>query len=93
MPVSTIDKYTGMQSMKTVDKAVSSITWPSFINYTCYSCLGTNVKLSDFMDDVGIITEIGDKMSSDFNVRIPRYMRPAMPAAKLANEHLGAAFE
>ena len=88
-----IDKFTGQTSMKTVDKALSVIAWPSYINFMCYSCLGTNTKLSDFMDDVNIISEIGDKMNSDFNVKIPRYMRPAMPAAKRTSQHLDAAFE
>jgi hypothetical protein len=93
MPVSVIDKFTGQTSMKTVDKALSVIAWPSVINMVCYSCLGTNTKLSDFMDDVNIISEIGDKMNSDFNVKVPRYMRPAIPASKTASQHLDAAFE
>lgn len=93
IPVSTIDKFTKQTSMKTVDKALSVITWPSMINMVCYSCLGTNTKLSDFMDDVNIISEIGDKMNSDFNTKVPRYMRPAIPASKAASKHLNAAFE
>jgi hypothetical protein len=93
MPVSFIDKKLGTSSMKTVDKSLSVISWPSAINLLCYSCLGTNTTLSDFSNDIGIITEIGDKMNVDFNVRIPRYMRPAIPAAKRVNKHLNAAFE
>jgi len=93
MPVSMIDKLTGQNSIKMVDKALSVISWSAGINFLCYSCLGTNTKLSDFMDDVNMISEIGDKMQSDFNVKIPRYMRPAIPASKAVSRHLNAAFE
>ncbi len=91
-PVSGIDRVLGTNSIKMVDKSLSYISWPKTINMLCYTCFGKQVKLADIMDDVSVVTEIGDKMSFDFNKRIPRYLRPATPAAKAVKRHLEAAF-
>ena len=91
-PISGIDRALGTSSLKMVDNALSYFSWPKPISMLCYSCFGKQVKLVDVMDDVSVITDIGDKMSFDFNKKIPRYLRPATPAAKAVKKHLEAAF-
>jgi len=93
VPISGIDRVLGTSSMKTVDKALSFVWWPKPISMLCYSCFGKPVKLSDILDDIEIFSELGDKMNSDFNVTIPRYMRPAVAPAKRANREINAAFD
>lgn len=91
IPVSSIDRALGTSFIREVDNALSYISWPKPINTLCYCCFGKPVKLIDIIDDVNMLSEIGDKMTSDFNQKIPRYMRPATPAAKSARKHLDAA--
>jgi hypothetical protein len=43
------------------------------------------------MADVDAISDVGDKISYDFNVRMPNYMKPGVPLGKLAQKHLDLA--
>ena len=48
----------------------------------CYSCFGKRVKLRDILADVGVIQDIGNMISNDFNNVMPRYMKPSVPLGK-----------
>jgi hypothetical protein len=67
--------------------------WPDWINMWCYMCFFEEVHLKDVLDDVMVVKQIGDLITHDFNVTMPRYMRPAMGPAVSAKQHLDAAME
>ena len=67
--------------------------WPDWINMWCYMCFFEEVHLKDVLDDVMVVKQIGDLITHDFNVTMPRYMKPAMPPAVSAKQHLDAAME
>ena len=69
-------KYTGMYLMQ----------WPDSINLVCYTCFGTPVKMKEILTDVWAIKSIGDMISYDFSVRMPRYMKNAVPPANAAGD-------
>jgi hypothetical protein len=66
--------------------------WPQWINMWCYMCFFQEVKLKDVLDDVMVIKQVGDLVTHDFNVTMPRYLRPAKKPAVSAKQHLDAAF-
>lgn len=68
--------YTGMYLMQ----------WPDSINLVCYSCFGMPVKLKDIITDVWSIKTAGDMISYDFSVRMPQYMKDAVPPATAADD-------
>jgi len=68
----------------TFDSMVEQVQWPSAIGILCYSCFGKKVKLRDILADVGVIQEIGNMISDDFNNVMPRYMKPSMPLGSAA---------
>lgn len=67
--------------------------WPDWINMWCYMCFFEEVHLKDVLTDVMVVKKIGDLITHDFNVTMPRYMRPAMGPAVSAKQHLDAAME
>lgn len=76
-------KHTGFHVMQ----------WPQWINMWCYMCFFQEVKLKDVLDDVMVVKQVGDLITHDFNVTMPRYLRPAKNPAISAKRHLDAAFE
>ena len=66
--------YTGMYLMQ----------WPDSINLVCYTCFGSPVKMKDILTDVWSIKSAGDMISYDFSVRMPQYMKNAVPPADAA---------
>jgi hypothetical protein len=67
--------------------------WPEWINMLCYRCFFKEVHLKDVLRDVMVVKHIGDLITHDFNVTVPRYMRPARGVAVSAKQHLDAAIE
>jgi hypothetical protein len=67
--------------------------WPQFINMFCYMCFFEEVHLKDVLQDVMVVKQIGDLITHDFNVTMPRYLRPASKPAVSAKQHLDAALE
>ena len=65
--------------------------WPDWINMWCYMCFFEEVHLKDVLTDVMVVKQIGDLITHDFSVTMPRYMRPAMGPAVSAKHHLDAA--
>jgi len=65
--------------------------WPEWINMWCYMCFFEEVHLKDVLSDVMVIKQIGDLITHDFNVTMPRYLRPAKGPATSAKQHLDAA--
>lgn len=84
------DNY-GYDFSQQIDQAFEYIQWPKEIQLYCYSCFGEVVKVRDVLTDVGVLTDIGDMISYDFNIRMPNYMKPAKPLGKLAQKHLNIA--
>lgn len=66
------------------DSMAEYVQWPSAISLLCYSCFGKKVKLRDILADVGVIQEIGNMISDDFNNVMPRYMKPSVPLGSAA---------
>jgi hypothetical protein len=81
----------GINLSPMVDSAMERISWPSTIQTICYSCFGMPVKLRDVLADVGVIEDIGNMISYDFNNTMPRYMKPAIPFGKGALKSLDKA--
>ena len=79
------DNY-GYDFSQQIDQAFEYIQWPKEIQLYCYSCFGEVVKVRDVLTDVGVLTDIGDMISYDFNIRMPNYMKPAKPLGKLAQK-------
>lgn len=65
--------------------------WPEWIELWCYACFFKKVKLKDVLKDVMVVKQIGDLITHDFKVTMPRYMRPASGPAISAKQHLDAA--
>lgn len=65
--------------------------WPEWINMFCYMCFFEEVHLKDVLEDVMVVKQIGDLITHDFNVTMPRYLRPASGPAISAKQHLDAA--
>lgn len=86
-----IKDKTGFDLTPSFDAMAEYVQWPSFIQMFCYSCFGKKVKLRDILADVGIIKEIGDMISNDFNNVMPRYMKPSMPLGKASLDSLDKA--
>ena len=74
-----INESTGIDLTPMVDKVVEYVKWPEPIGTICYSCFGTPVKLREIISDVGVLEDIGNMISYDFNNTIPRYMKPSIP--------------
>ena len=89
--VDLINKYLKIDFTDIVDAIFEYIKWPEPINTICYSCFGKKVRLRDILSDVNVITDIGSMISHDFNVRMPRYMKPGVPLGKLALKDLDKA--
>ena len=83
--------HTGIDFTSTIDQVVENIRYPDFINNTCYSCFGKPVKLREILVDVGVLTDIGNMISYDFNNTMPQYMKPATPLGNLALDSLDKA--
>ena len=65
--------------------------WPEWIELWCYACFFKKVKLKDVLKDIMVVKQIGDLITHDFKVTVPRYMRPATGPAISAKQHLDAA--
>ena len=87
----TVNEYTGIDVTPAVDEAFEYIRWPTNIQYVCYTCFGKSVKLRDILVDVGVIEDIGNMISYDFNNSMPRYMKPAIPLGTAALKSLNKA--
>ena len=74
-----INESTGVDLTPMVDKVLEYVKWPEPIGTICYSCFGKPVKLRDVLSDVGVLEDIGNMISYDFNNTMPRYMKPAVP--------------
>jgi len=78
-----IKETTGIDLSTPVDSAVDSILSIGFIKFFrvyCYSCNGrTPMKLDSILTDVGVIQDIGNMISYDFNNTMPGYMRSSIP--------------
>lgn len=93
MPISLIETLSGISIMPMIDAALSAaLSWPDIIEQLCYTCFGDPVKLTDVLEDVSVIQDVGDMIQSDFTHKIPRYLRPATPSARTAKAELDAAF-
>jgi hypothetical protein len=77
-----IKDKTGIDLTPSFDAMAEYVQWPSFIQMFCYSCFGKRVKLRDILADVGVIQDIGNMISNDFNNVMPRYMKPSVPLGK-----------
>lgn len=86
-----IKDKTGVDLVPSLDSMAEYVQWPSFIQMFCYSCFGKSVKLKDVLADVGIIKEIGNMISNDFNNVMPRYMKPGAPLGKASLNSLDKA--
>lgn len=75
----TVNEATGVDLSPMVDKAADYVKWPEPIGTICYSCFGTPVKLREVIADVGVLEDIGNMISYDFNNTMPQYMKPAAP--------------
>ena len=87
----TINEYTGIDVTPAVDDAFEYIRWPTNIHFVCYTCFGKSVKLRDILVDVGVIEDIGNMISYDFNNSMPRYMKPGIPLGTAALKSLSKA--
>ena len=85
-----IEKITG-EPQEFVNAAFDKVSWPDSINKVCYTCFGKNVKISDLPKDLRVVQDIGDMIKHDFNVKMPRYMRPAKPPGRSALKSLDKA--
>ena len=74
-----INEATGVDLSPMVDNALEYVRWPEPIGSICYSCFGTPVKLREVIADVGVLEDIGNMISYDFNNTMPQYMKPAIP--------------
>jgi hypothetical protein len=74
-----VNEATGFDLSPMVDKALEVVKWPEPIGTICYSCFGKRVKLREVLADVGVLEDIGNMISYDFNNTMPRYMKPAVP--------------
>jgi hypothetical protein len=74
-----VNEATGFDLSPMVDKALEVVKWPEPIGMICYSCFGKRVKLREVLADVGVLEDIGNMISYDFNNTMPRYMKPAVP--------------
>jgi hypothetical protein len=86
-----ISEFSGMNFSPMIDNLMEHISWPSSIQMICYSCFGMPVKLRDVLADVGVIEDIGNMISYDFNNTMPRYMKPAVPFGKASLKSLDKA--
>ena len=96
-----LDPYidAGFQSLHDYDDALveagtmpfNVTKWPQWINMWCYMCFFEEVHLKDVLSDVMVVKQIGDLITHDFNVTMPRYLRPAKRPAVSAKQHLDAA--
>jgi hypothetical protein len=77
--VDSINDMFGVDFSSIVDEIFEQIKWPSTIQLFCYTCFGKPVKLRDILADVGAIENVGNMISYDFNNKMPRYMKPAIP--------------
>ena len=91
--VDLINQYLKIDFTDSVDAIFEYIKWPEPINTICYSCFGKKVRVRDILSDVNVITDIGNMISHDFNVRMPRYMKPGIPLGKLALKDLDKAIK
>jgi hypothetical protein len=87
----TLKDKTGIDLTSGFDSIAEYVQWPSFIQMFCYSCFGKKVKLRDILADVGIIQDIGNMISNDFNNVMPRYMKPSVPLGKASLKSLDKA--
>ena len=81
----------GIDIKDLIDNFADNIKWPDVINMVCYSCFGKRVKLRDILTDVKVIEDAGNRISHDFNITMPRYMKRAKPPAKTASKDLDKA--
>lgn len=79
-----INESTGIDLSPMVDSAFEYIKWPEPIGTICYSCFGKPVKLREVIADVGVLEDIGNMISFDFNNTMPQYMKPAVPLGTTA---------
>jgi len=86
-----LNQFTGIDITFLIDNVADVIKWPDTINTVCYTCFGKRVKLRDILADVGVIEHIGNKISHDFSITMPRYMKPAKPLGKIALKDLDKA--
>lgn len=86
-----IDSTLQINTSDTIENAFEYIQWPESINKVCYTCFGKKVKLRDILIDVRVIEDIGNTIMYDFNIRMPRYMRPGVPLGKAASRSLDKA--
>ena len=89
--IDIIKDKTGFDLTPSFDSMAEYVQWPSFIQMFCYTCFGKKVELRDILADVGIIKEIGDMISNDFNNVMPRYMKPSVPLGKSSLKSLDKA--
>lgn len=87
----TMNTYTGVDLSQSVDDLFENVKWPSFIQFVCYTCFGSPVKLRDVISDVGVIEDLGNRISYDFNNTMPRYLTPAKPLGTRALKDLDKA--
>jgi len=74
-----LNESTGIDLSPMVDYVMDYVKWPEPIGTICYSCFGKPVKLREVIADVGVLEDIGNMISYDFNNTMPQYMKPAIP--------------
>ena len=89
--VDLIHKYIGIDFSEMIDQVVDYLSWPEIIQIFCYSCFGQKVQLREVIADVSVLSDIGDMISYDFNITMPRYMKPSTPIGNVALDLLDKA--
>lgn len=92
LPIKTFDAAIGSAFLPMVDAMLAKIWWPDAIDKVCYSCFGEKVHLSDFLNDLDSVKEVGRMIQYDFDYKIPQYMAPSRPPGRAAYRALDKAF-
>lgn len=85
------NELSGIDLSPFLEKSTEYMKWPEPVGTFCYSCFGKKVKLREVISDVGVIEDIGNMISFDFNNVMPRYMKPATPLGSSALKSLDKA--
>jgi hypothetical protein len=94
--VDKIHETFGINLASNVDESLDmilSFEFIKFIHTKCYTCFGKRVRLNEILADVSVIQDIGNMISFDFNVTMPRYMKPSEPLGKASMKSLDRALK
>jgi hypothetical protein len=83
-----VNKKIGYDLKPEFDSSIEFIKWPIWIHIPCYTCAGNEYKMGEVITDLAVIEDIGNTFSFDYNVRMPRYMKPSIPLGNDALDSL-----